>query len=814
MSAATTPVPFFEGSEKRVEIRYLVDDDDAAGVRKIPVDVWSDALRKAGIAIENEMAGADYDCYMLSESSLFVGRTRIICKTCGQSAPLAILDDAIRCAKDFGCEAQHVIFSRSDLLRPSAQDPVHRSFDTERTFLDAVLPHAISSNAYQLGDSASAHWNLYIATLPTESQAAADRVAPTLEIAMYGLDPTTASSVWWADEAGSADVAREVSGLGTVVPGDAIVDEMLFEPCGYSMNAHDPRGALCTVHVTPQPSCSFASFEMAVLDNTNVDDTIRSVVNIFKPARFSVSLTEWGVENTLSELAEPAADAAGLAYTARAQSSQRVACGGSVGRHVFGSYESVVESISQPVETELLGSEDIAPEMARLLSAHGVPTVDATDTQLFERMITDGMDGPFFLADLGAVESQYRLWQAHLPRVKPHYAVKCNPDALLLSTLSTLGCAFDVASEEEIRYALRAGAASEELVFANPVKSESCISYARQHGVAMTTFDSAAELFKISEQWPDAQLLLRLTTDDSAARCELSSKYGAHLGEEVASLILLARSLQLEVIGVSFHCGSGQTNSAAFGQAILDAAQVFAQLRALNFNPHVLDIGGGFPGKDVPGDATFVEIASVINPLLDRHFTEDVSIIAEPGRFFAHGAFSLACNVLGKKAQPPLQLDDAAADDDDGVALMRAEVSYTIGDGLYGAFNSLLYDHASVHPEPLLFDLPPQDAAAAADPARWVPSTVFGPTCDGLDRVCDCVPLPDLTAGRDWLTFAGMGDYTLAAGSSFNGIARPSVYHIYRPPQIRPQRGRGGQESKPLPPRKPAVQAVLTSAKL
>ena len=88
----------------------------------------------------------------------------------------------------------------------------------------------------------------------------------------------------------------------------------------------------------------------------------------------------------------------------------------------------------EPVGTELLGNEDIAPEMARLLSAHGVPTVDATDTQLFERMITDGMDGPFFLADLGAVESQYRLWQAHLPRVKPHYAVKCNPDALLLST--------------------------------------------------------------------------------------------------------------------------------------------------------------------------------------------------------------------------------------------------------------------------------------------------------------------------------------------------------------------------------------------
>ena len=191
------------------------------GMRNVPTAFWSASLAKAGITIESSVHGPEWDCYMLSESSLFVGRDRIICKTCGQSAPLAILDDAIRCAKDFGCEAQHVIFSRSDLLRPSAQDPVHRSFDTERTFLDAVLPHAISSNAYQLGDSASAHWNLYIATLPTETQAAADRVAPTLEIAMNGLDPTTATSVWWADEAGGADVARAHAAEGVARGGDA-----------------------------------------------------------------------------------------------------------------------------------------------------------------------------------------------------------------------------------------------------------------------------------------------------------------------------------------------------------------------------------------------------------------------------------------------------------------------------------------------------------------------------------------------------------------------------------------------------------------
>src|SRR5690606_31175670 len=50
-----------------------------------------------------------------------------------------------------------------------------------------------------------------------------------------------------------------------------------------------------TVHVTPEPHCSFASFETNVPGGPNGRSTaevIERVVNIFKPGRFSVTLFE------------------------------------------------------------------------------------------------------------------------------------------------------------------------------------------------------------------------------------------------------------------------------------------------------------------------------------------------------------------------------------------------------------------------------------------------------------------------------------------------------------------------------------------
>jgi ornithine decarboxylase len=84
--------------------------------------------------------------------------------------------------------------------------------------------------------------------------------------------------------------------------------------------------------------------------------------------------------------------------------------------------------------------------------------------------------------------------------------------------------------------------------------------------------------------------------------------------------------------------------------------------------------------------------------------------------------------------------------------------------------NCLLYDHATVYPRPL------GDPSGSA--AKVAPSTVFGPTCDGLDTVVRDYPLPELQVG-DWLLFARMGAYTLCGASKFNGVNAVDVPTFY-----------------------------------
>ncbi|MCJ1396572.1 spermidine resistance protein [Xylographa bjoerkii] len=117
-------------------------------------------------------------------------------------------------------------------------------------------------------------------------------------------------------------VVSECSGLADVYSAskypDARIDAYIFSPCGFSANGVVPAAQAgdgthyFTVHVTPEPHCSYASFETNVPSRQTGRETaevIEHVVNIFKPGRFSVTLFEakppeiWD-ENDLDALAE------------------------------------------------------------------------------------------------------------------------------------------------------------------------------------------------------------------------------------------------------------------------------------------------------------------------------------------------------------------------------------------------------------------------------------------------------------------------------------------------------------------------------
>lgn len=56
-------------------------------------------------------------------------------------------------------------------------------------------------------------------------------------------------------------------------------------------------------------------------------------------------------------------------------------------------------------------------------------------------------------------------------------------------------------------------------------------------------------------------------------------------------------------------------------------------------------------------------------------------------------------------------------------------------------------------------------------------SSIWGPTCDGLDQVIENILLPELKLG-DWLIFENMGAYTLPVASPFNGFPIPKVHIV------------------------------------
>ena len=164
----------------------------------------------------------------------------------------------------------------------------------------------------------------------------------------------------------------------------------------------------------------------------------------------------------------------------------------------------------------------------------------------------------------------------------------------------------------------------------------------------MMTFDNADELYKIARTHPRAKCIVRILTDDSKSLCAFGIKFGAPL-MTVPGLLAKAKELNLEVIGVSFHVGSGCYDPSVYTDAIVRARAVFEMGKEVGYTFRLLDVGGGFE------DTLFEQAASILKQAIDEHFPDrhDLKIIAEPGRFYVSKAFKLAANIIARRAPLP-----------------------------------------------------------------------------------------------------------------------------------------------------------------
>jgi ornithine decarboxylase len=252
------------------------------------------------------------------------------------------------------------------------------------------------------------------------------------------------------------------------------------------------------------------------------------------------------------------------------------------------------------------------------------------------------------------------------------------------------------------------------------------------------------EIHKIAHYAPGMRVYIRLSVDNSGAVVPLDKKFGVS-GEQAVELLMLARSLGLEPIGLSFHVGSQCINAANWVQAIRECGTIWQHCAREGIVLHFLDLGGGFPIHTDESVPTFDDIGAAVRVAIAEFIPEtpNLRVILEPGRGLTGANGVMVMTVVGRA--------------------QRGDKTWLYLDG--GVFNGMT--------EVLEGFSYPVNADDSEAPRTHV-YTLAGPSCDSFDTIMRDVALPETQIG-DRLYFLNSGAYTTEYASNFNGFDVPRV---------------------------------------
>ena len=343
------------------------------------------------------------------------------------------------------------------------------------------------------------------------------------------------------------------------------------------------------------------------------------------------------------------------------------------------------------------------------------------------------------------VRAQARAYFEAAPGALVVYGTKAFANVELLRVLASEGVGADVSTLGELAFAEAAGMPGDRIVFHGNNKSDLELEAAAAAG-ALVVLDEVEEVERAAAAGV-ARVLLRLTpgveavTHESIQTAHVSSKFGMPL-DRAAAAIERARSRGLAVLGVHVHIGS---QLARPDESVVAVERVVAFCEQVDLAPEVIDVGGGLGiryarDEHVPSVAEFVE--PVARAARDRF--PDARLIFEPGR-----------SLVGRA----------------GVTLYRVGATKESGGIEWVAVDGGMSDN----PRPQLYGARYEALLAnrADEPADGV-FRIAGKHCESGDVLIDAVPLPRPRRG-DVLAVPATGAYTLAMGSTYNGVPRPAV---------------------------------------
>lgn len=213
---------------------------------------------------------------------------------------------------------------------------------------------------------------------------------------------------------------------------------------------------------------------------------------------------------------------------------------------------------------------------------------------------------PFYLYDLSLLDRTLQVVNDSIathPDFHVHYAVKANPDPVILNHIFAAGLGADTVSGGEINVALQTGVKPQDIAFAGVGKTDRDIMIALNANIGMFNIESVQELDIINEiansLGKTARVAIRINPDIDAHTHHYittgiaENKFGIDMRDLGA---VVARALNLpniDLVGLHFHIGSQITIDTPFILLCERVNEIVARLEKEGVHLQSVNLGGG-----------------------------------------------------------------------------------------------------------------------------------------------------------------------------------------------------------------------------
>ncbi|WP_217223178.1 phosphopantetheine-binding protein [Streptomyces anulatus] len=260
---------------------------------------------------------------------------------------------------------------------------------------------------------------------------------------------------------------------------------------------------------------------------------------------------------------------------------------------------------------------------------------------------------PLYLYDADVLRGTYRRLRRLLhPRVDVFYSLKANPNVSVSALLRAEGAGAEVCSPAELRTALDAGVAPDDIIYLGPAKDAPQLRACVRAGIHAVVCESLGELALLERIADEAgrtvNAMLRINPAQRAPGSALTMggkprQFGIDESEVAEAGGFLRGLRRVHVMGLHAYLGSRFLDHEAIIRNTREVLRLADELAAVLGRPlETVDFGGGFGvayfdnESDLDEEALTAGLAEAVGPYAAAH--PECRLITELGRYLVADA--------------------------------------------------------------------------------------------------------------------------------------------------------------------------------